>query len=42
MTAIQQNICFDMLNNIVDKHNNIFHKTIKIKPIEVTDNYYAE
>ena len=42
MTAIQQNIYFDMLDDIVDKYNNTVHKTIKIKPIEVTGDYYAE
>ena len=31
-----------MLDDIVDKYNNTVHKTIKMKPIEVTDNYYAE
>ena len=42
MTAIQQNIYFDVLDDIVDKYNNTVHKTIKIKPIEVTNDYYAE
>ena len=42
MTAIQQNIYFDVLDDIVDKYNNTVHRTIKIKPIQVTDNYYAE
>ena len=42
MTAIQQNIYFDVLDDIVDKYNNTVHKTIKIKPIEVTGNYYPE
>ena len=31
-----------MLHDIVDKYNNTVHRTIKMKPIEVTDNYYAE
>ena len=42
MTAIQQNIYFNVLDGIVDKYNNTVHRTIKIKPIEVADNYYAE
>ena len=42
MTSIQQNIYFDLLNDIVDKYNNTVHKTIKMKPIEVTDDSYAE
>ena len=39
LSAIQQNIYFDVLDDIVDKYNNAVHRTIKIKPIEVTDNY---
>ena len=41
MTAIQQNTYFDVLDDIVDKYNNSVHKTIKIKPIEVKNDYYA-
>ena len=42
MTAISKNIYFDALDDIVDKYNNTVHRTIKMKPIEVTDDYYAE
>ena len=42
MTAISKNIYFDVLDDIVDKHNNTVHKTIKMKPIEVTNDFYAE
>ena len=42
MTAINQNIYFDVLDDIVDKYNNTAHKTIKMKPIEVGDDYCAE
>ena len=42
MTAISKNVYFDMLNEIVNKYNNTVHRTIKMKPIEVTDDYYAE
>ena len=31
-----------MLNDIVNKYNNTVHKTIKIKPIDVTDDSYVE
>ena len=31
-----------MLDDIVDKYNNTVHRTIKMKPIEVMDDYYAE
>ena len=42
MTAISKNVYFDVLDDIVDKYNNTFHKTIKMKPIDVTDDSYAE
>ena len=31
-----------MLNDIVNKYNNTVHKTIKMKPINVTSDSYAE
>ena len=42
MTVISKNIYFDVLDDIVDKYNKTVHKTIKMKPIEVTDDSYAE
>ena len=42
MTAISKNVYFDVLDDIVDKYNNTVHKTIKMKPIDVTNNSYAE
>ena len=42
MTAISKNLYFDVLDDIVNKYNNTVHRTIKIKPIEVTDDYYAK
>ena len=42
MTAISKNIYFDVLDDIVDKYSNLVHRTIKMKPIEVTNDYYAE
>ena len=37
-----QNVYFDVLDDIVNKYNNTVHKTIKMKPIDVTDHSYAE
>ena len=31
-----------MLDDIVNKYDNTVHRTIKMKPIDVTDDYYAE
>ena len=42
MTAISKNVYFDVLDDIVDKYNNISHRTIKMKPIDVTGDSYAE
>ena len=42
MTAVSKNVFFDLLDDIVNKYNHTVHKTIKMKPIEVTSNSYAE
>ena len=42
MTAISKNVYFDLLDNIVNKYNNTVHKTIKMKPIHVTSDSYAQ
>ena len=42
MTAISKNNYFDVLNGIVDEHNNTYHKTIKMKPIVVNSDSFAE
>ena len=34
--AISKNVCFDVLDDIVNKYNNAVHRTIKMKPIDVT------
>ena len=40
MTAISENVYFDVLDDIVNKYTTYW--TIKIKPIDVTSNFYAE
>ena len=35
-------VYFLMLNSFVGKYNNVYHKNIKIKPIDVKFNSYAE
>ena len=42
MTTISKNIYFDVLDDIVNIYNNTVHRTIKMKPIDVTDDFYAE
>ena len=38
MTSISKNVYIDKLDDIVNKCNNKYHRTIKIKPIDVKDN----
>ena len=40
MTSISKNVYIDKLDDIVHKYNNIYHRTIKMKPIDVKDNTY--
>ena len=42
MTAISKNVYFDVLDSIVEKYSNTVHRTIKMKPIDVTSDSYAE
>ena len=42
MTTILKNIYFDVLDDTADKYNNTVHRTIKMKPIDVTSDSYAE
>ena len=42
MAAISKNVYFDVLDDIVDKYNNTYHKTIKMKPIDVNSDSFVE
>ena len=42
MTSVSKNIYFNVLDDIVDKYNNTYHNTIKMKPIDVKSNSYGE
>ena len=42
MTAVSKSVNFDVLDNIVDKYNYTVHRSIKMKPIDVTSDSYAE
>ena len=42
MTAFTKNVYFDVLYDIVNKYNTTVHRTIKMKPIDVTDDSYTE
>ena len=42
MTAVSKNVYFVVLDDIVDKYNTTYHRTIKLKPIDVGDDSFAE
>ena len=42
MTSISKNVYIDKLDDIVNKCNNTYHRTIKMKPIYVKDNTYID
>ena len=42
MTTISKNVYTDLLNDIVNRYSNTVHKTIKVKPIDVTNDSYVE
>ena len=39
---MSKNVYFDVLDDIVDKYNNTYHKTIKMKPTDVKSDSYTE
>ena len=42
VTAISNNVYFDVLDDLDNKYNNTIHKTIEMKPIDVMGDSYAE
>ena len=40
MTSISKNVYIDKLDDIVDEYNNAYHRTIKMKPVDVKVNTY--
>ena len=40
MTSISKNVYIDKLDDILDKYNNTYHTTIKMKLVDVKDNTY--
>ena len=35
MTSILKNVCIDELDGVVNKYNNTYHSSIKMKPVDV-------
>ena len=42
MTSISKYVYIDELDDIVDKYNNTYHITIKMKPVDVKSNKYID
>ena len=42
MKVVSKNVCFDVLDDIVNKYNNSVNRTIKMKPIDVKDDAYVD
>ena len=42
MTSVSNNVYIDKLDNIVSEYNNTYHRTIKMKPVDVKDNTYID
>ena len=42
MTAISKKVYIGKLDDIVNEYNNTYHRTIKMKPVDVKDNTYID
>ena len=42
MTSVSKNVYIDKLDDRVAEYNNTYHRTIKMKPIDVKDNTYID
>ena len=42
MTSISKNVYINKLDDIVGEYNNTYHRTIKMKPVDVKDNTYID
>ena len=41
MSSISKSVYIDKLDNIINEYNNIYHRTIKRKPVDVENNTYV-
>ena len=42
MTSVSKNVYIDKLDDIVGEYNNTYHRTIKMKPVDVKGNTYVD
>ena len=42
MTAVSKNVFIDKIDDIVDEYKNTYHRTIKMKPVDVKSGNYIK
>ena len=42
LTSVSKNVYIDKIDNIVNKYNNTYHSTTKIKPVDVMSSTYID
>ena len=42
LTSIPKKLCNDKLADIVNEYSNTFHKTIRVKPVDVNSSTYID
>ena len=42
LTSVSKNVYIDKIDNIVNKYNNTYHSTTKIKPVDVMSSTYLD
>ena len=42
MSSISKNVYIDKLDDMVNKYNNTYHSTIKMKPVDVKSSIYID
>ena len=42
MTSMSKSVYIDKIDGIVNEYKNTYHRTIKVKPVDVKDNAYID
>ena len=42
MTSVSKNVYINKLDNVINEYNNTYHRTIKMKTVDVKDNTYID
>ena len=41
-TSISRNVYIDKFDDILNEYNNVYHRTLKMKPIDINDNTHID